>query len=222
MTTQSSQTKQTIRIETDSVGEIEVPADKYWGAQTQRSLLHFDIGDDVMPREMIRALGVLKKACALVNQDLGKLPADKAALIVQACDEVIEGKLDAHFPLRVWQTGSGTQTNMNANEVISNRAIEIAGGVMGTKIPIHPNDDVNMSQSSNDTFPTAMHIAAAEQMNKLIPRVGEVERAIDAKAREFKDVVKIGRTHLQDATPLTVGQEMSGWASLLERDIDRL
>ena len=204
------------------MGQIEVPADKYWGAQTQRSLLHFNIGFDVMPREMIRAFGILKKACALVNRDLGKLSPEKAKLIVQACDEVIEGKLDAHFPLRVWQTGSGTQTNMNANEVISNRAIEIAGGVMGSKKPIHPNDDVNMSQSSNDTFPTAMHIAAAEQINKLIPRVREVKGAIDAKAKEFKDVVKIGRTHLQDATPLTVGQEMSGWASLLERDIDRL
>jgi len=204
------------------MGETEVAADKYWGAQTQRSLLHFNIRCDVMPREMIRAFGMLKKACALVNQDLGKLSADKARLIAQACDEVIEGRLDEHFPLRVWQTGSGTQTNMNANEVISNRAIEIAGGVMGSKKPIHPNDDVNMSQSSNDTFPAAMHIAAAEQMNKLIPRVREVKSAIDAKAEEFKDVVKIGRTHLQDATPLTVGQEMSGWASLLERDIDRL
>ena len=211
-----------IRIETDSMGQIEVPADKYWGAQTQRSLLHFNIGYDVMPREMIRALGILKKACALVNEDLGKLSADKARLIVQACDEVIAGKLDEHFPLRVWQTGSGTQTNMNANEVISNRAIEIAGGVMGSKKPVHPNDDVNMSQSSNDTFPTAMHIAAAEQMNKLIPRVQEVHDAIDRKAKEFKDVVKIGRTHLQDATPLTVGQEMSGWASLIERDIERM
>jgi fumarate hydratase class II len=215
-------TKQNVRIESDSMGEIEVPGDKYWGAQTQRSLLHFNIGNDVMPREMIRAFGILKKAAALVNQDLGKLPADKAKLIVQACDEVIEGKLDDHFPLRVWQTGSGTQTNMNANEVISNRAIEISGGAMGSKKPIHPNDDVNLSQSSNDTFPTAMHIAAAEQMNKLIPRVREVESAIDAKAKEFAEVVKIGRTHLQDATPLTVGQEMSGWASLLERDIDRM
>jgi fumarate hydratase, class II len=210
------------RIETDSMGEIKVAADKYWGAQTERSLLHFNIGFDVMPREMIRAFGILKKACALVNQDLGKLPADKTKLIVAACDEVITGKLDEHFPLRVWQTGSGTQTNMNANEVISNRAIEIGGGVMGSKKPIHPNDDVNMSQSSNDTFPTAMHIAAAEQMNMLIPRVREVKSAIGAKAEEFKDVVKIGRTHLQDATPLTVGQEMSGWASLLERDIDRM
>jgi fumarate hydratase class II len=219
---QASPEKAPARIESDSMGQIEVQADKYWGAQTERSLHHFNIGYDVMPREMIRALGILKKACALVNQDLGKLPAEKAKLIVQACDEVIEGKLDEHFPLRVWQTGSGTQTNMNANEVISNRAIEIAGGVMGTKIPIHPNDDVNMSQSSNDTFPTAMHIAAAEQMNQLIPAVQKVQEAIDAKAKEFKDVVKIGRTHLQDATPLTVGQEMSGWASLLERDGKRL
>jgi fumarate hydratase class II len=218
----SAQPESTARVESDSMGQIEVPADKYWGAQTQRSLHHFNIGYDVMPREMIRAFGILKKACALVNQDLGKLPADKAKLIAEACDEVIDGKLDAHFPLRVWQTGSGTQTNMNANEVISNRAIEIAGGVMGSKKPIHPNDDVNMSQSSNDTFPAAMHIAAAEQMNKLIPRVQSVHDAIDAKAKEFKDVVKIGRTHLQDATPLTVGQEMSGWASLLERDVTRL
>jgi fumarate hydratase, class II len=213
---------QPTRSETDSMGAIDVAADRYWGAQTERSLHHFNIGHDVMPREMIRALGILKKACALVNNELGKLSSDKLKLIVQACDEVIAGKLDEHFPLRVWQTGSGTQTNMNANEVISNRAIEIAGGAMGSKKPIHPNDDVNMSQSSNDTFPTAMHIAAAEQMNKLIPRVQEVHDAIDAKAEEFKDVVKIGRTHLQDATPLTVGQEMSGWASLLERDIDRM
>src|SRR6266852_3453865 len=161
---EATQQKQTAtRIETDSMGEIEVPADKYWGAQTERSLLHFNIGYDVMPREMIRALGILKKACALVNQDLGKLSPEKAKLIVAACDEVISGKLDEHFPLRVWQTGSGTQTNMNANEVISNRAIEIAGGVMGSKKPIHPNDDVNMSQSSNDTFPAAMHIAAAAE-----------------------------------------------------------
>src|SRR5687768_4551143 len=222
MSQQLSEEKQKIRNETDSMGAIGVPSDKYWGAQTQRSLHHFDIGDDVMPREMIRAFGILKKAAALVNQDLGKLPADKAKVIVQACDEVIEGKLDEHFPLRVWQTGSGTQTNMNANEVISNRAIEIAGGVMGSKTPIHPNDDVNMSQSSNDTFPTAMYIAAAERMNVLIPEIQRVHDAIDAKAKEFSDVVKIGRTHLQDATPLTVGQEMSGWASLLERDIDRL
>src|SRR5687767_10008493 len=183
------------------MGEIEVPSDKYWGAQTQRSLLHFNIGDDKMPREMIRALGILKKAAALVNQELGKLPSDKAKLIEQACDEVIAGKLDEHFPLRVWQTGSGTQTNMNANEVISNRAIELAGGVLGSKQPIHPNDDVNMSQSSNDTFPTAMYIAAAEELNRLIPEVQKLYAAIAAKADEFKDVVKIGRTHLQDATP---------------------
>ncbi|MGH9871301.1 MAG: class II fumarate hydratase [Pyrinomonadaceae bacterium] len=214
--------KTEVRLESDSMGEIEVPADKYWGAQTERSLLHFNIGDDKMPREMIRALGILKKAAALVNADLGKLRGEKLKLIEQACDEVIEGKLDEHFPLRVWQTGSGTQTNMNANEVISNRAIELAGGVMGSKSPIHPNDDVNMSQSSNDTFPTAMYIAGAERLNKLIPAIQDLHDAIAAKAEEFKDVVKIGRTHLQDATPLTVGQEMSGWASLVERDIDRI
>ena len=212
-----------MRIESDSMGKIEVPADRYYGAQTARSLIHFHIGDDRMPREMIRALGILKKAAALVNQDLGKLPAEKARLITQAADEVIAGKLDEDFPLRIWQTGSGTQTNMNANEVISNRAIEIAGGVMGSKKPIHPNDDVNMSQSSNDTFPTAMHIAAATRVAEaLIPAVERLRDALGAKAREFADVVKIGRTHLMDATPLTVGQEISGWVSLLERDVDRL
>src|SRR6185295_7055121 len=222
MSQQSPEQTAKKRTETDSMGAIEVAADRYWGAQTERSLHHFNIGDDRMPREMIRALGILKKAAAQVNEELGKLPPDKAKLIITACDEVIEGKLDAHFPLRVWQTGSGTQTNMNANEVISNRAIELAGGVMGSKTPVHPNDDVNMSQSSNDTFPTAMYIAAAEQLNKLIPRVQELHDAIAAKAKEFAGVVKIGRTHLQDATPLTVGQEMGGWASLVERDIDRL
>ncbi|MDT7809491.1 MAG: fumarate hydratase, class [Acidobacteriota bacterium] len=211
-----------VRVESDSMGQVEVRADRYWGAQTERSLHHFNIGFDVMPREMVRALGLLKKAAALVNEELGKLASDKARLIERAADEVIEGRLDEHFPLRVWQTGSGTQTNMNANEVISNRAIEIAGGELGSKRPVHPNDDVNMSQSSNDTFPTAMHIAAAEQMRKLIPEVKRLHDAIDAKAREFADVVKIGRTHLQDATPLTVGQEFSGWASLLERDVERL
>jgi len=210
------------RVETDSMGEIRVAVDRYWGAQTERSLLHFNIGNDVMPRELIRALGILKKAAAMVNQDLGKLPPEKATLIAQAADEVIQGRLDEHFPLRIWQTGSGTQTNMNANEVISNRAIEIAGGVLGSKKPIHPNDDVNMSQSSNDTFPTAMYIAAAEQLSRLIPEVQRVCEAIESKAKEFANVVKIGRTHLQDATPLTVGQEMSGWASLIERDIERL
>jgi fumarate hydratase class II len=222
MAQQSPEQSPTTRIETDSMGAIEVLADRYWGAQTQRSLHHFNIGDDRMPREMIRALGILKKAAALVNEELGKLPPDKANLIVQACDEVIEGKLDDHFPLRVWQTGSGTQTNMNANEVISNRAIERAGGVMGSKQPIHPNDDVNMSQSSNDTFPTAMYIAAAEQLNKLIPQIRHLHDAIAAKAKEFAGVVKIGRTHLQDATPLTVGQEMGGWASLVASDLERL
>jgi fumarate hydratase, class II len=211
------------RNESDSMGTIEVASDRYWGAQTERSLLHFAIGHDVMPREMVRALGVLKKAAALVNVDLKKLSPEKARLIIRAADEVIEGKLDAHFPLRIWQTGSGTQTNMNANEVISNRAIEIAGGVMGSKKPIHPNDDVNMSQSSNDTFPTAMHIAAAEQVhNRLIPAVREVAAAIEAKAREFAGIVKIGRTHLQDATPVTVDQEMNGWAALVRADVTRL
>src|SRR5689334_12096739 len=211
------------RIESDSMGKIEVPSNVYWGAQTQRSLLHFNIGRDTMPPELIRAFGILKKACALVNQDLGKLPADKAKLIVQAADEVIAGKLNDQFPLRIWQTGSGTQTNMNVNEVISNRAIEIAGGEMGSKKPIHPNDHVNMSQSSNDTFPAAMHIAAAERVkNALIPAIGTVRSAIAAKAKEFENVVKIGRTHLQDAVPLTVGQEFGGWASLLERDSRRL
>jgi fumarate hydratase, class II len=217
-----SETNKNTRIETDSMGEIAVESDKYWGAQTERSLHHFNIGFDTMPREMIRALGVLKKAAALVNNDLGKLSDDKLMLIIQSADEVIEGKLDAHFPLRVWQTGSGTQTNMNANEVISNRAIEIAGGEMGSKKPVHPNDDVNKSQSSNDTFPTAMYIAAAERLTALIPEVQRVHDAIDAKAKEFADVVKIGRTHLQDATPMTVGQEFGGWASLILRDIERL
>ena len=222
MSQDATEAKRATRIESDSMGQLEVRADRYWGAQTERSLHHFNIGFDVMPRELVRALGVLKKAAALVNEELGKLSSDKARLIARAADEVIEGKLDEHFPLRVWQTGSGTQTNMNANEVISNRAIELAGGEMGSKKPVHPNDDVNMSQSSNDTFPTAMHIAAAEQMRKLIPEVKRLRDAIDAKAREFASVVKIGRTHLQDATPLTVGQEFGGWAALLERDVERL
>ena len=215
--------KPQVRIESDSMGKIEVPNDRYYGAQTARSLIHFDIGLDKMPPSLIRAFGILKKAAALVNQDLKKLSPEKTRLIVQAADEVIDGKLDEHFPLRIWQTGSGTQTNMNANEVISNRAIELAGGVMGSKKPIHPNDDVNMSQSSNDTFPTAMHIAAATRVAEgLIPAVTRLRDAVDAKAREFQDVVKIGRTHLMDATPLTVGQEISGWVSLLDRDIERL
>ncbi len=205
------------------MGGVEVPEEKYWGAQTQRSLIHFDIGEDKMPPELIRAFGVLKKAAALVNRDLGKLDEEKTRLIAEAADEVISGRLDAEFPLRIWQTGSGTQTNMNANEVISNRAIQLAGGVMGSKKPIHPNDHVNMSQSSNDTFPTAMHIAAAEQVERaLIPAVEELRAALHEKAKAFAGVVKIGRTHLQDATPLTVGQEISGWVSLLDRDIKRL
>jgi fumarate hydratase class II len=211
------------RTESDSMGTIEVPANVYWGAQTQRSLHHFDIGRDTMPPELIKAFATLKKAAALVNQDLGKLPADTAKLIVQSADEVIAGKHPAQFPLHIWQTGSGTQTNMNVNEVISNRAIEIAGGEMGSKKPVHPNDHVNMSQSSNDTFPTAMHIAAADRVkNALIPALKLVSDALKAKAKEFNDVVKIGRTHLQDAVPLTVGQEFGGWANLLDRDIKRL
>jgi fumarate hydratase class II len=215
--------KSPTRIESDSMGNIEVPANRYYGAQTARSLIHFNIGRDTMPPELIRAFGILKKAAAQVNQDLGKLSPEKSRLILQAADEVIAGKLDEHFPLRIWQTGSGTQTNMNANEVIANRAIEIAGGVMGSKKPIHPNDDVNMSQSSNDTFPTAMHIAAASRVAEvLIPAVERLRDSIAAKARAFANVVKIGRTHLMDATPLTVGQEISGWASLLDRDVARL
>ena len=211
------------RTETDSMGAIEVPADRYYGAQTARSLIHFDIGRDVMPPELIRALGILKKAAALVNRDLGKLSEEKCQFIVQASDEVISGKLDDHFPLRIWQTGSGTQTNMNANEVISNRAIEIAGGQMGSKQPVHPNDDVNMSQSSNDTFPTAMSIAAVTELEQtLLPQVQHLRDAIEAKRAEFADIVKIGRTHLQDATPLTLGQEFSGYVSLLDSDMGRL
>jgi fumarate hydratase class II len=211
------------RTETDSMGGIEVPSDRYYGAQTARSLIHFNIGLDTKPRELIRALGTLKKACALVNQDLGKLPADKAKLIAKAADEVIDGKLDEHFPLRIWQTGSGTQSNMNANEVISNRAIELAGGEMGSKNPVHPNDDVNMSQSSNDTFPTAMSIAAAEVVvHNLLPAVRELRDSLDAKAKAFASIVKIGRTHLQDATPVTLGQEFSGFVALLDADVARI
>ncbi|OWY64551.1 fumarate hydratase, class II [cyanobacterium TDX16] len=211
------------RTETDSMGTIEVPSDRYWGAQTQRSLIYFAIGNDIMPREMIRAIGILKQAAAVVNQELGQLPEDKASLIVQAAEEVISGKLDDHFPLRIWQTGSGTQTNMNANEVIANRAIELAGGVLGSKKPIHPNDHVNMSQSSNDTFPTAMHIAAAEETHhRLLPMVKQLRDALAAKAEEFQEIVKIGRTHLMDAVPLTLGQEFSGYIAQLEKDLIRI
>jgi fumarate hydratase class II len=212
-----------VRTESDSMGTIEVAADRYWGAQTQRSLHHFDIGLDIMPREMIRAMGILKMAAAEVNRDLGKLPEDKAKLMLTAAQEVIDGKLDDHFPLRIWQTGSGTQSNMNSNEVISNRAIELAGGEMGSKQPVHPNDHVNMSQSSNDTFPTAMHIAAVEQLTHvLLPSVVQLRDALDAKAKEFADIVKIGRTHLMDAVPLTLGQEFSGYVTQLDQDLERL
>jgi fumarate hydratase class II len=205
------------RTETDSMGEIEVPADRYWGAQTQRSLHHFSIGTDHFPRPMIRALGLLKKAAAQANVELGELDAELADWIIAAADEVIEGKLDDHFPLFVWQTGSGTQTNMNVNEVISNRAIELAGGKLGSKKPVHPNDHVNRGQSSNDTFPTAMHIAAGEQIrNALFPALNELRQTLDDKAAAFKDVVKVGRTHLQDATPITLGQEISGWVAQLD------
>ena len=211
------------RIETDSMGEMKVPANKYYGAQTARSLMNFKIGGERFPREIIRALGILKKAAALTNKDLGILPAEKADLIVKAADEVVEGKLDEHFPLVVWQTGSGTQTNMNANEVISNRAIEMAGGEKGSKKPIHPNDDVNKAQSSNDTFPTAMHIAAVEEIHRrLIPMVTKLRDALDAKSKEFKDIIKIGRTHLMDATPLTLGQEFSGYVQQLTNGLERI
>ncbi|MEO1210053.1 MAG: class II fumarate hydratase [Cyanobacteria bacterium J06638_20] len=211
------------RIETDSMGEIEVPSDRYWGAQTQRSLRYFDIGQDVMPREMIRAFGILKRAAAITNQSLDKLATAKADLIVQVAEEVIAGVLDDHFPLRVWQTGSGTQTNMNANEVIANRAIALAGGILGSKRPIHPNDDVNMGQSSNDTFPTAMHIAAVEQLvHQLLPSVKRLQAALAAKSQTFEGIVKIGRTHLMDAVPLTLGQEFSGYVAQLGKGIKRV
>jgi fumarate hydratase class II len=213
----------TTRIESDSMGEIEVPADVYWGAQTARSLHHFDIGEDTMPRPVIRAFGILKGASARVNADLGKLDPHLADLIVEAAAEVADGRLDDQFPLRVWQTGSGTQTNMNANEVISNRAIELEGGVLGSKKPIHPNDHVNMSQSSNDTFPTAMHIAAVEELvHRLVPTVSALRDALDAKATAYAGVTKIGRTHLMDAVPLTLGQEISGYVAQLDADLARI
>ncbi len=211
------------RNETDSMGEIQVPEDRYYGAQTARSLIHFDIGTEKMPRELIRALGTLKKAAALVNKELGKLASDKADLMTRAADEVIEGKLDDHFPLRIWQTGSGTQTNMNTNEVISNRAIEISGGKLGSKNPVHPNDDVNMAQSSNDTFPTAMHIAAVSEIHRrLIPMVTQLRDTLAAKVEEFDGIIKIGRTHLMDAVPLTLGQEFSGYVAQLTKGLERI
>jgi fumarate hydratase class II len=205
------------------MGEMQVPADRYYGAQTARSLMNFKIGGERFPREVIYAFGTLKKAAALVNQELGTLPADKAELIVRAADEVIEGKLDDHFPLVVWQTGSGTQSNMNTNEVIANRAIEVAGGKMGSKDPVHPNDHVNRAQSSNDTFPTAMHIAAVRQVHdRLIPMVTKLRDALAAKAAEFRGIAKIGRTHLMDATPLTLGDEFSGYAQQLTNGLARI
>jgi len=211
------------RIEKDTMGEIEVSADAYWGAQSQRSIHHFQIGTEKMPRELIRAMGLLKKAAAIANAELGVLDKSKAELISKAADEVIDGKLDAHFPLSVWQTGSGTQSNMNSNEVISNRAIEIAGGEMGSKKPIHPNDDVNKSQSSNDTFPTAMHIAAAEILNhKLVPAITKLRNTFAHKAKEFENIIKVGRTHLMDAVPLTLGQEFSGYVQQLDNSLERI
>ena len=205
------------------MGPIEVPSSHYWGAQTARSLIHFDIGSDRLPREMVRAFGLLKKAAAEVNRELGKLPAEKAAAIIQAADEVIAGTLDGEFPLRIWQTGSGTQSNMNANEVIANRAIELLGGQMGDKKVVHPNDHVNMSQSSNDTFPTAMHIAAAEELNRrLLPMLTKLRHALAKKGAEFESIIKIGRTHLMDAVPLTMGQEFSGYVAQLDADIARI
>jgi|TARA_B100001079_G_C16410517_1_gene516092 fumarate hydratase class II len=213
----------TKRIETDSMGEIEVPADRYYGAQTARSLIHFDIGTETMPREIIRGMGILKKASAIVNAELGLLPEDKKDLIAKSADEVIAGTLDEHFPLRVWQTGSGTQSNMNSNEVIANRAIEIAGGQMGSKDPVHPNDHVNMGQSSNDTFPTAMHIAAVERIHDhLLPELTRLRDAVAKKRDEFKGIIKIGRTHLMDATPLTLEQEFGGYVQQLTNGIERV
>jgi len=209
----------TTRVETDSMGPIEVPADKYYGAQTMRSRMNFRIGTERMPIEVVHAFGILKKAAALTNRDLDNLEDEVCELIVRAADEVIEGKLDAHFPLVVWQTGSGTQSNMNVNEVISNRAIELAGGEMGSKKPVHPNDHVNRSQSSNDTFPTAMHIAAVLAVEGMTPKVRLLRDTLDSKAKAFAHIVKIGRTHLQDATPLTLGQEISGWVSQIDHGL---
>lgn len=211
------------RVETDSIGEIKVDSSKYWGAQTQRSLEHFSIGNDIMPKELISAYAVVKLASARANNDLGKLKDDKLALIEKASQEVLDGKLDSHFPLHVWQTGSGTQTNMNLNEVISNRANELAGSKLGTKSPVHPNNDVNMSQSSNDTFPTAMHISAYTAVQKrLLPVLQELLGSFEAKQKEFSDIIKIGRTHLQDAVPITFGQEFSGYSKQISNSIENI
>ncbi|MEM9242545.1 MAG: class II fumarate hydratase [Pseudomonadota bacterium] len=226
MTTSSKKNKTTktkMRNEYDSMGRMQVPADNYYGAQTARSLVHFNIGQDVMPKQLITAFAILKKSAAKTNTELGLLPKNKARLIIRAADDIIAGKLDHHFPLRVWQTGSGTQTNMNVNEVIANRAIELAGGDMGSKKPIHPNDHVNMSQSSNDTFPTAMHIAAAVAIKEhLLPAISELRHALADKVKAFKQLVKIGRTHLQDAVPLTLGQEFSAYVAQLEADVKHI
>lgn len=212
-----------IRIEADTMGSLEVPSDRYYGAQTARSLINFDIGDDTMPAGVIRAFGILKQAAAKTNLELGQLDESVAKLIIEASEEVITGSLNDHFPLRVWQTGSGTQSNMNTNEVIANRAIEIAGGELGSKTPVHPNDHVNRAQSSNDTFPTAMHISAAEAfVHELIPSLVSLRDALKAKSEEWSGIVKIGRTHLMDAVPLTLGQEASGWVSQLDSNISRL
>jgi fumarate hydratase class II len=222
----SGSVDETIRTETDSMGAMDVPADRYWGAQTQRSLHHFSIGDpraERMPPEIVHAMGLLKEACAQVNLAEGRLSDEVGPLIVRAAAEVSSGALDDHFPLYIWQTGSGTQTNMNANEVIANRAIELAGGRLGSKDPVHPNDHVNLGQSSNDTFPTAMHIAIASLMaGSLLPAVTRLRDAVAARSREFEGIVKIGRTHLQDAVPLTLGQEFGGYVAQLDADIERL
>lgn len=212
-----------VRVEADTMGELEVPADRYYGCQTARSLINFDIGEDKMPRGIIRAFGILKQAAARVNCDLGQLDSTVAELIIEAAEEVVSGELDSHFPLRVWQTGSGTQSNMNANEVIANRAIEMAGGTLGSKTPVHPNDHVNRAQSSNDTFPTAMHIAGAEAFtHELLPNLKALRSALAKKSEDWSDIVKIGRTHLMDAVPLTLGQEASGWVSQLDANIRRI
>jgi fumarate hydratase, class II len=219
----TSEARTHMRIETDSLGEVLVPADRYWGAQTERSLEYFSIGEDLIPHEMVTSYGILKKAAAMANRDLGVLPEEKSRVIILAADEVIEGKLRDHFPLHVWMSGSGTQLNMNVNEVISNRAIEMAGGTMGSKIPIHPNDHVNMSQSTNDTFPSVMCMAAALQTReRLIPAVKKMRDALDEKAGEWKEIIKIGRTHMQDATPLTLGQEFSGYVGMLDDNCARI
>lgn len=211
------------RIETDTFGEINVPADKYWGAQTERSLHNFKIGLEKMPQALVKALAIIKKSAAIVNKNIGKLDSNIADEICQAAQEIVDGKLEGNFPLSVWQTGSGTQTNMNINEVISNRAIELLGGTLGSKKPVHPNDHVNMSQSSNDTFPTAMHIAAVWEINsKLIPALERLNTVLNNKIKEFEGIIKIGRTHLQDATPLTLSQEFSGYAAQIELGIERV